>query len=252
MALDALTTSAFEGELNQLRLEQRVSTHPFMQKLEAGELTMDQVKVFLIEFYFHTVMVPKTLAQLVARCRVPELHAGLSEGLYEEYTGRLTGSRAHPQLYWDALAPSGLTKEFVLENAFLLPGMSALVNWYHYATTDLNPLVGIAALTVGAEGQNVSLPGDLGLSGRLAKGLKEHYGWNDDEALKFFVIHDEADQEHSTAGVRLLDRFATTDDEKEMVRAAIRVTQRNMWAAFDDMLTYSFEEATVNNCALFY
>lgn len=250
MTVDTRTLS-FEDELNALRRSNRLTGHPFVKQLLAGEATMEQLKVFAILWYFHTVAFPTALANLLARCRIPQLRAGLSEGLYEEETGKITGTAGHVSLYYDFLSHLGISREFVDRHAYMSPGMGSVVHWYHYVTTQLDPVVGIAALAVAAEGQNVSLPDDPGVSGLVAKALKEHHGFTDDD-LVFWTLHDTADQEHSGTGVRLLVEFAVTDQQQEMVRAAIRHTQECMLSAFDDVLRYSWEDVTSNSCALFY
>lgn len=243
--------TAFEKEINELRRSSRISTHPFVKSLLEGKATKDQIKVHAIEWYFHTVVFPNALANLLARCKIQQMRAALSEGLYEEYTGQITKTKAHLDLYFDYTNALGITREFLEQHAYLTPGTSSLINWYLYSTSELDPLVGIATLAVAAEGQNVSRPGDPGASGVLAKGLKDHYGFKDAD-LEFWTVHDYADQEHSTAGVKLVVKFAQTDAQKEMVRAAIRHTQDCMWATFSDATNFTWEQVTRNNCAIFY
>lgn len=243
--------SPFESEINDLRRSSRLGRHPFVKSLLEGKATTEQLKVQAVEWYFHTVVFPNALANLLARCKIPQMRAALSEGLYEEYTGLITKTKAHLDLYFDYTNTLGITREFLEQHAYMTPGTSSLVNWYLYSTAQLEPLVGIATLAVAAEGQNVSLPGDPGASGMMVKALKDHYGYSD-EGLEFWIVHDYADQEHSTAGVKLVVRYAETDQQKEMVRSAIRHTQDCMWATFNDVTNYTWEEVTRNNCAMFY
>jgi pyrroloquinoline-quinone synthase len=251
MAIDTTKVTSFEEEVKELRLERRLSGHPFVKMLLGGEATREQMKVFAVQWYFHTVVFPTTLGNLLSRCRIRELRAGLAEGLYEEETGEITKTKPHVELYYDFLETLDISRDFIDGHGYLLPGMAAVVNWYQYCTTALDPLVGIAALTVAAEGQNVTLPGDPGLSGLISQGLREHFGAGE-KGLKFWDLHDYADQEHSGAGVRLLARFAVTETQQAQVRAAIRLTQDCMWAAFDDLLKYTWEDSIKENCAPFY
>jgi pyrroloquinoline quinone (PQQ) biosynthesis protein C len=243
--------SPFENEINVLRRSSRLSQHPFTKALLAGTATKDQLKVHAVEWYFHTVVFPNALANLLSRCKIPQMRAALSEGLYEEYTGLITKTKAHLDLYFDYTQRLGLTREFLEQNSYMTPGTSSLVNWYLYCTSQLEPLVGIASLAVAAEGQNVTMPGDPGASGMMVKALKEHYGFTDD-GLEFWIVHDYADQDHSTSGVKLVVKYAETAQQKDMVRAAIRHTQDCMGAVFTDCMTYSWEHVTRNNCAMFY
>jgi pyrroloquinoline quinone (PQQ) biosynthesis protein C len=249
--IDQTVTSPFEEELNVLRRSNRLSQHPFVKSLLAGEATRDQLKVLAVEWYFHTVVFPNALANLLARCKIPQMRAALSESLYEEYTGLITNTKSHLDLFFDYTEALGITKEFLENNSYMTPGMGSLVNWYMYCTGQLDPLVGIASLAVAAEGQNVSIGDDPGASGVMVKALKGKYGFND-EQVHFWTVHDYADKDHSTAGIKLVVAYAKTDEQKAMVRAAIRHTQNCMWASFSDLTQYSWEEVTSNNCALFY
>ena len=242
---------AFEEELKAIRLERRLDQHPFMRKLLAGELTEEQLKVGAIQFYFHTIGFTNALAHLISRCKIPQLRMGIAEGLYEEETGAITKTKPHLELYYDYLESWGISREYVHQHGYMLPGTSALVNWYMYATMLLDPLVGVAVLTVGAEGQNVTLPNSPGASALMAKGLMEHYGKSKEEAA-FFIIHDAADQEHSSTGVRLLTQFTKTEEQKEMARAAIYMTQDGFREFIGVPLHYSLEDSTRYNSALFY
>jgi len=247
----AAPTSSFEEEVKAIRLARRLDQHPFMRKLLAGELTEEQLKVGAIQFYFHTIGFTNALAHVISRCKVPQMRMGIAEGLYEEETGAITRTKPHLELYYDYLESWGISREYVHQHGYMLPGTSALVNWYMYSTMLLDPLVGVAVLTVAAEGQNVSLPGSPGASGLMAKGLMEHYGKSKEEAA-FFIIHDAADQEHSTVGVRLVNQFAQTEEQREMVRAAMHMTQDGFREFIGVPLHYSLEDSTRYNSALFY
>ncbi len=243
--------SAFEDEINALRRSSRIRQHPFVKSLLAGTAPREQLKVHAVQWYFHTVVFPNALANLLARCKIPQMRAALSEGLYEEYTGLITHTKAHLDLFFDYAKTLDISREFLEGHAYLTPGTSALINWYLYATSQLEPLVGIATLAVAAEGQNVTMPDDPGASGMMVKALKEHYAYTD-EKLEFWLVHDYADQEHSTAGVKLVVKYADTDNKKDMVRSAIRHTQDCMWATMSDATNFTWDQVTRNNCAMFY
>jgi pyrroloquinoline quinone (PQQ) biosynthesis protein C len=244
-------STPFEREIKDLQLNKRRSTHPFFKLLMAGKATTEQRKVHAVQWYFHTVVFPNALANLLSRCKIPQMRAALSEGLYEEYTGLITHTKAHLELYFDYTNTLGITREFLEQHAYMTPGTGSLVNWYLYSTSQLDPVVGIASLAVTAEGQNINLPGDPGASGIMGKVLRERYGYTD-EGLGFWDVHDGADEEHSGAGLKLVVKYAESDAQKEMVRAAIRHTQDCIWATFTDVQACSWADVTRNNCSLFY
>lgn len=244
-------SSPFENEIKGLQLNKRRSEHPFFKLLMSGKATTEQRKVHAVQWYFHTVVFPNALANLLSRCKIPQMRAALSEGLYEEYTGLITQTKAHLELYFDYTNTLGITRDSLEQHAYMTPGTGSLVNWYLYCTSQLDPVVGIASLAVTAEGQNINLPGDPGASGMMGTALKQHYGYKTED-LGFWNVHDNADEEHSGTGVKLVVKYAGSELQKEMVRAAIRHTQDCIWATFTDIQNYSWADVTRNNCALFY
>jgi hypothetical protein len=76
----------------------------------------------------------------------------------------------------------------------------------------------------------------------FANKLKKHYGLTD-KGAKFWVVHDKADEDHSSIGVQLLSEFAKTGDDLKMVIETCRVTlaMSKMW--YDGMMRCMDEAA---------
>jgi len=61
----------------------------------------------------------------------------------------------------------------------------------------------------------------------VTKGLKEHYGFSDEQAF-YFSVHIAADEEHAATGWNAARDYATTDEKKQSIRRA-SLEGRNMW-----------------------
>lgn len=112
----------FVEELQVLRraLPRRAAEHPFVLAMMEGRATEEQVRVQCIQQYFHTIAFPAGLARLVSRCGIPEIRREITEGLYEEETGKLTGTAPHLDLYYRYARSWGYTPE-QLRSAYMLP-----------------------------------------------------------------------------------------------------------------------------------
>jgi pyrroloquinoline quinone (PQQ) biosynthesis protein C len=81
-------------ELQEQEIQQREQT--IYALLRDGKLTEEQVRIHAIQWYFHTVGFVQAMKELCARCPWPDVRSYLAESLYEEETGRITGTAPHP------------------------------------------------------------------------------------------------------------------------------------------------------------
>lgn len=242
----------FVEELQLLRraLPRRAAEHPFVLAMTEGRATEEQVRVQCIQQYFHTIAFPAGLARLVSRCGVPEVRREITEGLYEEETGKLTGTAPHLELFYRYARSWGYTPE-QLRSAYMLPETSALINWYMYACDRLSPLEAIAVFNVGAEGVNVTFPGLPGLSRKMYEALTQHYGRTAEEAF-FWDLHDRADQEHSHTGLEIIARYADTPEVRERIRTAVRMTTDAWWHFMGGPQNWTLADCFAANSGAFY
>jgi pyrroloquinoline quinone (PQQ) biosynthesis protein C len=103
----------FVDELQDLRRspERRAAAHPFIQEMVAGRATDDQVMVQCVQFYFHTRAFVNGLTRLASRCDVPEIQREIAEGVYEEHTGKLSGTAPHLELYLRYASSWGISRK---------------------------------------------------------------------------------------------------------------------------------------------
>jgi len=68
----------------------------------------------------------------------------------------------------------------------------------------------------------------------MAKRLQEKFKLSD-EGVAYWVVHDSADEDHSDVGRELLDQFAPTDKDKELVIRTVQNTVDVMHVMYDDI-----------------
>ena len=76
-----------------------------------------------------------------------------------------------------------------------------------------------------------------GLYIRVAKKLQQKFGLSD-EGVAYWVVHDSADEDHSDVGRQLLDQFAPTQKDKELVLKIVRETVDVMHVMYDDFYAH--------------
>ncbi len=216
-----------EALLKEVREGRSFGRHPLWLKIAEGRLSRAALGEFAKQFFLQVVEFPKAVSALHSRC--PDLgeRVKLAESLYEEETGRLSGSKPHPELFLDFAAGVGVSRADVLAVA-PLPSTAALIHWFEYATKILPFHEGVAAINLAAEGQ---VPGAFG---PFARALQKHYGLSA-SAVAFWDIHELADAEHSHVGDHILIMYANTADRQEAIRRAVRTSLAMWWQFFDGM-----------------
>jgi len=211
--------------LAEIRAGRSFGAHPLWQKIELGKLSLPQLQGFARQFYLQVVEFPRAVSALHSRCPDRAERVKLAESVYEEETGRISGTKPHPDLFLDFCAGIGLRAEEVVTTP-PLPSTAALIHWFDYATKLLSFLEGVAAINLAAEGQVV------GAFGPFAQALRRHYGLSDAE-VAFWDVHEIADADHSAVGDHIVVRNAQSDEAQAAVRRAVR-TSLSLWVQFFD------------------
>lgn len=205
--------------------------HPLWLKITEGRLSRPALAQFARQFFLQVVEFPRAVSALHSRCPDLAERVKLAESIYEEETGRLSGSKAHPELFLDFAAACGVSRAEMLATE-PLPSTAALIHWFEFATKILSFYEGVAAINLAAEGQVV------GAFGPFARALQKHYGL-DEAAVAFWDVHEIADAEHSDVGDHIVVRFATTAERQEAIRKAVH-TSLAMWTQFFDGMDRHF------------
>jgi pyrroloquinoline-quinone synthase len=126
----AETTKSFgESLAAEVRAGRSFGGHPLWFKIQEGRLPRPQVQGFAKQFFLQVLEFPRAVSALHSRCTDMGERVKLAESVYEEETGRLSGSKAHPELFLDFAIGLGLPRHEVL-TATALPSTAALIHWF--------------------------------------------------------------------------------------------------------------------------
>jgi pyrroloquinoline-quinone synthase len=201
--------------------------HPLWHKISEGKVSREGMKVFAAQFFLQVREFPRAISALHSRCYNSVERLKLAESLYEEETGKLSGSAPHPELFIRFGTGLGMRREELTE-AKPLPSTASLIDWFELSTKDRSFAEGIAAINVAAEGQ---VPGNFA---PFARALEKHYGLARDQ-VAFFDIHEIADRDHSDVGDHVLSHAHMTEEDQTKVRSAAERSVELWWQFFDGM-----------------
>jgi pyrroloquinoline-quinone synthase len=222
-----LTTETRRGEalcdrIDAIIAEKSILKHPFYQRWQAGELTLDELKGYTCQYYHHVLMFPKYVSGTHANCDDLADRQELLENLREEEEG----PRNHPELWLQFGEALGLDRKDMTE-ATPLPETTALDETFRRITKDSPFMSGIAALYA-YESQVPEV------AGTKMEGLKKYYGVHSADGLRFFVVHHSLDVEHSEVTRRMVARYAeATPDAESVATKAVEDACDALWGFLD-------------------
>jgi pyrroloquinoline-quinone synthase len=133
----------------------------------------------------------------------------LLENLVEEEQG----PNNHPELWLKFGEALGLLREEMIESG-QLPETTNLITTYRRLTKDSAFIGGIAALYA-YESQVPEV------AGTKMAGLKQFYGIDSPDGLRFFVVHHSLDVEHSKVTRNLVAKYAESEEAAEEALGAV-------------------------------
>jgi pyrroloquinoline quinone (PQQ) biosynthesis protein C len=210
-----VTTEMFIKELEEgLRKPERwLPGHPVIGKIERGELTRGQIAGMMTQVYLQTVEVVRWLGYLYAKCPIMEVRREIFNNLLEEELGSFSGTDAHFHLAARVAVAAGADRK-AMDSAKLLPATAALIRLGEKMFYEEPRWVVGFGTAFGFEYQSPMA------FGALAKGLKKSYNMSDED-VAFFAVHITADEDHTGAIVRVLDKHATSEDIRRAIRESV-------------------------------
>ena len=212
-------------EIADIIRERDQVNHPIHALIFDGKLTRAQLQEFVgqtgcIPLYNH-----RYHGRLYVNCPNHLWRVRLAEVVYEEGTGRLfAGGVPHHELYLRLGEAVGISRER-LYGWPLCPEAIGFMNFFENIC-GRSFLEGASAHMLAAEAQ---VPG---YAGKMSEAFQKHYGLSAEQAA-FWTVHEDADKEHSDIGRELLDSFAATDEDQDLVRKAVRECVAMMWLMHD-------------------
>lgn len=207
------------------RLQERIEaksllTHPFYQAWQAGELTIDDLKVYAAQYYHFEANFPRFLSAIHSRCPDREVRQSILDNLWDEEHGELN----HRAMWLDFAAGLGLERD-QLEFSPVHPKTQELLDVYLQACTQGSFQEGLAAVyAYEAQVPQVAV--------EKIRGLKEFYGMDDPTTLKFFEVHGVLDEEHSQKEAEGI-ASQTSEADEAAVEAALQAALDAWWGFLD-------------------
>lgn len=213
-----MTQDAFWSELREEIQSQSVSQHPLYRDLVDGSLARNTIAELCAQLKF-TVLDGISSLSLI----VPQVPRHIKKELAENLYGELCGTPAEPS-HWELALRAGAAagySEDDIDARSMLPETKVYPDTVSAYAIRGGWLEALSFVSLGIEDMFTEF------CDGVTKGLKEHYGYSDDEAF-YFSVHVGADEAHAATGWDAARSHATTDERMQSVRRA-SLEGRNMW-----------------------
>ena len=218
--------SLIEDLLARIAARRTFGGHPLWKRIAAGDLTIEQLRLFAVQFFLQVREFPRAVSAMHSRCPFDDMRLELAESVYEEESGRISGCNLpHPELFIKFGTALGLERTDMTEGK-ALPETAALIDWFEVASWNRSFIEAAAAINLAAEGQ---VPGAFG---PMARALEKHYGLATED-VAFWDVHEVADRDHSDVGDHIVVKHADSEEIRQKVRDALDRSLAAWWSFFD-------------------
>lgn len=188
--------------------------HPLWVGLIKGKFSKKQMQEFARQFGIIPLHNHHYHAPLYINCPNYKWRAQIAEVVYEEGTGKLhAGGIPHNELYLHFGKELGLSAKELLEPDYCVEALA--FKSYFIVMVNRSFLEGVSVHMLGSEAQGP------GVFTKMAETFKRKYGLTN-KGVNFWVVHDEADEEHSDVGRKLLEEFAPTDADRKLAIKCVK------------------------------
>ena len=205
-----MTREEFLTALDTLIAERHLLQHPFYRLWSQGKLTCENLREYAVSYYPHVAAFPTYVSAVHSGCEDAALRQDLLENLIEEERGQ----ENHPAL-WRRFAAALGAAESDLASAPRTPEVAETIAEFRRTTREGSVAEGLAALYA----YESQIPE---VSKTKREGLAEFYGVRDENATRFFSVHEKADVWHREVEREALGRVADTPEGREAALAAAR------------------------------
>ncbi len=215
-----LSPDQFVEKLKNIVEENKKITHPLYQIIMKGEATSELLKNFVLHRYHIKSFWTRNISAIHSKTPDVETRKELAENIYEEETGKLTGTMRHLELFFKIGEQFGLTWEDI-ENCDILPESQDVIDWNNKVCGPDHHLVeAVAALIVYMEGQP-----PVSWDGRTMNEAMKHFYNLNKEGVQYFTIHSshdmEVEEDHAEAGYDILRKYAINEELQEKAIMAL-------------------------------
>jgi len=211
-----LTVEETLRRVQQAHKDKPFYEHPLWVGLLQGSFRKPQIREFARQFGIIPLWNQNYHGRLYVNCPDYRWRQRIAEVVYEEGTGRLyAGGVPHHRLYLDFGEDLGLSADEMIHTKYCPQAIGFRTYFQHTCDGDFTRAV--ACHMLGAEAQGP------GVFARMARTFKERYGMSD-KGVAFWIVHDTADEDHSSVGAELLADFAKSDAERQIIVDTVKET----------------------------
>ena len=223
--------SVFKEALRTLLQSHLTLAHPiFAELLDPRRKNPELLRQVALQGYQLTRHFLGYVERLYFHCPLPAFKRALLINVYEEETGRLSGTDNHVVLMQNFLRALGIT-DAQRDAAVALPATQRLIDYRLAAVRDPSRYhIGAAAVMIASEGQNL----ETRAGEARHELLGQVYGLSEAELL-FFSVHQQEDAGHVEQGLNLVAELCTTAQMQREALEAVDRTCRLFYAMYDGM-----------------
>lgn len=218
--------------------------HPLMKMMYAGELTPEQVAGWARQFWVipHTHMINNAgklahaqlwrggfLQQLMESPYDKELTEALGGAVMDEMGKTEISPESHYDCYFYLTDALGIPREEMGRPDLLVPNSLLVMHGWTKSALEFSLLELIGSHNFVNDHTNTfAYP-------KLCEALMTHYGL-DKKAITWFDLHGEVDKEHGAMSRKVLETVMKTDEDRQVVRYAVKFGLGIKWALFDGVM----------------
>mgnify|MGYP001158368929 FL=1 len=204
-----MNSTSFVDKVDQKIQDMHLLNHSFYQSWNEGSLSLETIREYSSQYFKHVSAFPRYLSAIHSNCD----HIGTRKILLENLNDEEMGPEDHPELWMRFAEGMGNTRDEV-NNAVLMEETEELVRTFNQLSRSEDYLKGLAALYCYESMQPE-------ISKTKKEGLQNIYGIEDEETLKFFTVHMQADEWHREVIRNLLVELCNSRDKEEEVLDAV-------------------------------
>jgi len=217
--------------------------HPWSIALAQGRVSMEAVRGYVKNRYYFLANINRKDAQIIANCPVSEARRMLMRKYIDEEGQDIVGGKlgAHYEMWVKVGEALGISRDELCNFKDVLPAYRYTVDAVFNFAKHHSWLEGLAS-TYATEGQmwrRYTAKEEHGDTGLMKEGaaLKKFYGLSDD-ALEFFDVHSDANDEHGDICENILKKYCITQELQRKALAAARFRWDNHEARNDIVYRY--------------
>jgi pyrroloquinoline-quinone synthase len=243
LAADPFITAIWEERRRYVREGRIKQPHPWRVALSRGRVSKTALVEYVKNRYYFLCNINRKDAQIIANCPVPEARRMLLRKYIDEEGQDVAGGQLGPHYeMWTKISDAlGIPRDVMNSFADVLPVYRYTVDAVFDFAKSQSWIEGVAA-TYATEGRMWKryVPKEEhreeGLLGE-AEALERHYGLPQ-EALQFYHVHSDANDEHGDINEAILKKYCVTPGLQEKALAAARFRWENQETRHDIIYRY--------------